>query len=134
VERFDVERLSRCINHEDDIFVLAYAQAYRYLQENGLQSFRLTDAEREQLEERNNKYMFVSDCEILLKNILMYSSLKEFTIEQLKGKYAELSQYDNSKIGRILTTKLSLPQHTRKVNNDGKPTTQRVYQNNLGIQ
>lgn len=134
VERFNVDRLARCVNGEDDVFTMAYAQAYRYLQENGVQSFRLTESERERLEERNSKYMSVSECETMLKDILMCCTLKEFTIDQLKGKYSELSTYDNSKIGRILTNSLSLPQHIKKINNNGKATTQRVYQNKFGIQ
>lgn len=134
-EPFDVKRLVRCKNGEDDIFIKGYVQAFRYLQNNGLQAFRLTEAERELVEKRNNGYMCLTECESLLKSILLYSPFTEFTIDQLKATYSELRSYDNVKIGRTLSNRLMLPQKTHKVRRgDGKQTTERIYTNIIGLQ
>lgn len=132
--KFDIKRLALCVEGKDDIFLKAYAQAYNSLKKNGLQSFRLTDREREEVENRNSNYMCVSDCENQLIAILKYGGVKEFTIDQLKSNYSELAQYDNSKIGRILTSRLDIPQRIKKDNSKGKSTTQRVYHNTMGLQ
>lgn len=127
-DKMDIHRLVKCKNGEDDIFIKAYAQAYLYLKENGLQSFRLTDSEREQVEARNKKYLYVSDLENILHSILLYSGFQEFTIEELKESNTELQQFDNTRIGRVLTKQLHMPNKTKRI---GNSNVKRVYTNTL---
>lgn len=127
-EQFDINRLARCKTGKDDIFARAYAQAYKELRKNGMQSFRLTDAERQQLEKRNAGYMCVPSIDSILQSLIESGGLPdEFTIEELKQGRSELGAYDNGKIGRALS-RFGLSQHIRKTHrSDGRQTTERVY-------
>ena len=128
--KMNIERLVKAKNGEDPVFIAAYAQAYKYLQRNGMQSFRHTDQEREQIEIRNLQYMRWGECEDVLKSALTSSGLSEFTIEQLKASSAALERFDNTQIGRALSH-LAFPQTVKKVSHNGKKTAQRVYENKL---
>lgn len=96
---FNIERLS---NYDDDIFLKAYAQAKKELELN-MQSFRLTEQERELTDKRNVFFIAKNpDLSNLIISLLEYVDTSHFTIDDLKNQSGDLASVQSSIIGREL--------------------------------
>jgi predicted P-loop ATPase len=112
---FNIERLS---NYDDDIFLKAYAQAKKELELNGMQSFRLTEQERELTNKRNLFFTAKSpDLSNLILSLLEYVDTSHFTIDDLKNQSGDLASVQSSIIGRELNR---LPNITQKRTSKGR--------------
>jgi len=97
---FNIERLS---NYDDDIFLKAYAQAKKDLELNGMQSFRLTEQERELTDKRNVFFIAKSpDLSNLILSLLQNVDASHFTIDDLKNQSGDLAGVSSVLIGREL--------------------------------
>jgi predicted P-loop ATPase len=94
---FNTERLV-C---DKKVIVQAYAQALSELKDKGVQAFRLSAIELQELEQRNSKFMY--DSNLLDADILKHISvLNNFTIENLKSQFDRLKNVDSVTIGKEL--------------------------------
>lgn len=98
-----------------------WAQANALLHEGGLQSFRLTDSERDALAARNSSHTVKMKGEAEIEDLLNSSgkhkmAYKEMTITEWKGLHIDvLRPYTVNQIGRVLD-KLGVEMKTKKVN------------------
>ena len=98
-----------------------WAQANALLHEGGLQSFRLTDSERNALAARNSSHTVKMKGEAEIEDLLNSSgkhkmAYREMTITEWKGLHIDvLRPYTVNQIGRVLD-KLGVEMKTKKVN------------------
>lgn len=98
-----------------------WAQASALLHEGGLQSFRLTDSERDALAARNSSHTVKMKGEAEIEDLLNSSgkhemAYREMTITEWKGLHLDmLRPYTVNQIGKVLD-KLGVEMKTKKVN------------------
>ena len=96
--------LERLANMNDDIFLKAYAQAYKELEKYGMQSFRLTEREKELTEMRNINFMAVNpELSQIIYSLLDLVDVSHFTINDLKEQSNELAGMSSMLIGKELS-------------------------------